>query len=48
MSDEIIKPPSATNNILNPLFGTKTRVEFKRSRLKQDKISCDHGNIVNI
>ena len=48
MSDEIIKPPSATNNILNPLFGTKTRVEFKESCLKQDKILCDHGNIVNI
>ena len=51
MPDESIKPPSTTNNILNPLLdyvGTKTRVEFKGGCLKQDKISFDHGNIVNI
>ena len=44
--DESVKPPSTTNNILNSLLdyvGTKTRVEFKGSCLKQDKISFDHG-----
>ena len=51
MSDESIKPLSASNNILNPLLnyvGTKIRVEFKGSCLKQDKISFNHGKIVNI
>ena len=28
--------------------GIKTRVEFKGSCLKQDKISFDHGKVVNI
>ena len=38
MSDESIKPPSTSNNILNPLLdyvGTETRVEFKGSCLKR-------------
>ena len=51
MTDESIKPPSTTNNVLNPLLdnvGTKTRVWFKGSCLKQDKISFGHGKIVNI
>ena len=51
LSDESIKPPSTTNNILNPLLdyvGTKTRVEFKGSCLKQDKISFDYRKVVNI
>ena len=41
LSDESIKPPSTTNNILNPLLGyvgAKTKVEFKRSCSKQDKV----------
>ena len=41
LSNESIKPPSTTNNILNPLLGyvgAKTKVEFKRSCLKQDKV----------
>ena len=41
MSDESIKPPSTTNNIINPLLdyaGTETRIKFKGSCLKQDKI----------
>ena len=41
MSDESIKLPSTTNNILNPLLGyvgAKTKVEFKRSCSKQDKV----------
>ena len=51
MSDKSIKPPSTTNNIPNLLLdyvGIKTRVEVKGSCLKQDKISFDHGKIVNI
>ena len=49
--DESIKSPSTTTNILNPLLnyvGTKIRVEFKRSCLKQNKISFNFGKIVNI
>ena len=51
MSDKSIKPPSTTNNIPNLFLdyvGIKTRVEVKGSCLKQDKISFDHGKIVNI
>ena len=29
-------------------MGTKTRVRFSGSWLKEDKITCNHGNIVNI
>ena len=29
-------------------FGTETRVEFSRSSLKQDKVTFNHGKIVNI
>ena len=42
MSYESIKAPATSNNILNPssnYIGSKIRVEFKRSLLKQDKIS---------
>ena len=51
MFDESIKPPSTINNILNPLLdyvGAKTRAEFKGSCLRHDKISSDHGKVVNI
>ena len=51
LSDENIKPLSTSNNILNPSLtyvGTKTRVEFKGSCLKQDKILFIHGKVVNI
>ena len=51
MSDECIKTPSTSTNILNPLLnyvGTEMRVEFKGSCLKQDKISFNRGKIVNI
>ena len=50
-SDESIKPPSTFTNILNlslNYFVIKTRLEFKESCLKQDKISFNHGKIVNI
>ena len=42
LSNESIKPPSTTNNTLDPLLknlGGKARVEFKGSCLKQDKIT---------
>ena len=48
---KIIKPPSTSNNILNSLLnyvGTKIRIAFKGSCLEQDKISLNHGKIVNI
>ena len=51
MSDESIKSPSKSTHFLNPLldyFGTKARVEFKGSCFKEDKISLNHGKIVNI
>ena len=40
LSDEIIKPPSRSNNMLNPslnYIGIKVRVEFKEDCLKQEK-----------
>ena len=48
--DENITSPVTNYYKLNPklsYFGTKTRVEFKRSCLKQDRITYDHGKIVN-
>ena len=51
LSDESIKSPSAPHNFLNPSLnhlGTKTRVRFSGSCLKQDKITYTHRKIVNI
>ena len=51
MSNESTKPRSAPNNFLAPslnYLGTKTRVKFSGSCLKQDKVTYNHGNIVNI
>ena len=51
MSDEVIKPPTTSDNKLSPALsyiGTKTRVKFVGSCLKQDKITFPHGKIVNI
>ena len=51
MSDESIKPPSASNKMLNPSVNyvdTKARVKFNGDCLKQDKVSFDYGKIVNI
>ena len=48
MSDESIKSP---NKILNPsqnYVGTKARVRFTGDCLKQEKITFNHGKIVNI
>ena len=51
LSNESIKPPSASNNFLTPSLnysGTKLRVKFNGSCLKQDKVTYTHGKIVNI
>ena len=51
LSDESIKPPSTSNKMLNPsvnYVGTKARVKFNGDCLKQEKITFDHGKIVNI
>ena len=51
LSEESITPPARSNNILNPLLnflGTKTRIEFNGSCLKQDKTTYTHKAIVHI
>ena len=51
MTDESIKPPSTSDKMLNltvNYVGTKAKVEFKGDCLKQEKISIDHGKVVNI
>ena len=50
-SNESIKPPTTSDNSLTPVlncYGTKTKVSFDMSCLKQDKITFNHGKIVNI
>ena len=51
LSSETIKPPSMSDDSLTPVisyYGTKTRIKFTGSCLKQPKISYTHGTIVNI
>ena len=51
LSDESIKPPATSDYKLNPkvnYYGTKTRLEFRGSCLKQDKSTFNHQKIVNI
>ena len=51
LSAESIKPPTTSDNSLTPVlnfYGTKTRVKFTGSCLKQPKISYTHGKVVNI
>ena len=51
LSAESIKPPATSDNSLNPAlsyYGTKTRVKFTASCLKQPKIAYTHGKVVNI
>ena len=51
MSDESIKPPITSDYSLTQdldYFGTKTRVKFSGSCLKQDEITFTDGKIVNV
>ena len=51
MSDESIKPPTTSDNSLTSIldyYGAKTKVYFDRACLKQDKVTFNHGKIVNI
>ena len=51
LSAETIKPPTTSDNSLTPVvsyYGTKTRVKFTGSCLKQPKISYTHGKVVNM
>ena len=51
LSSESIKPPTTSDNSLTPAlkyYGTKTRVTFTGSCLKQSQISYTHEKIVNI
>ena len=51
LSHENVTPPTITDYSLNlqlSYLSTKTRVTFKGSCLKLDKITYDHGKIVNI
>ena len=51
MSDERINSVKKSNHILTPnldYYGTKTRLEFNGSCLKQDEVTFDHEKIVNI
>ena len=51
LSSESIKLPTTSDDSLTPALnyhGTKTRVKFTRSCLKQSKISYAHGKVVNI
>ena len=51
MSDERLNSNTASNYKITPelsYYGTKIRVEFNGSCLKQDKVTYNHGKIVNI
>ena len=51
MSDERINSTTTSNHSITPqlsYYSSKTRVEFNGSCLKQDKITHNHGKIVNI
>ena len=50
LPDESIKSPSTPNNFLDPsldYLGTKIKLKFSGSCLKQDKTIYNHGIIVN-
>ena len=51
MSDESIKAPATSDNILAPsldYIGVRTRVKFDGQCLKQDKVTFTNKKIVNI
>ena len=51
LSNKSIKPPATTNNCLTPelnYYGTKTKIKFTRSCLKQTNHIFTHKKVVNI
>ena len=51
LSNDIFKAISASDNSLNPTlnyYGTKIRIKFTGDCLKQQNITFNHGNVVNI
>ena len=51
LSDERINSIKTSNHSITPnldYYGTKTRVEFNGSCLKQDSVTFNHGKVVNI
>ena len=51
MSNESIKPPTTTGNILTPelnYYGPKTKIKFTGSCLKQSICILTHEKVVNI
>ena len=51
LSDERINYIRISNHRITPnldYYGTKTRVEFNGSCLKQDSVTFNHGKVVNI
>ena len=51
MSNEIIKPPTTSDNTLTPelnCYGTKTKIKLTGSCFKQSSHILTHNNIVNI
>ena len=51
LSDERLDSITASNYKITPeliFYGTKTKVEFNGSCSKQDKVTLNHGTIVNI
>ena len=51
LSDEKMNPIKMPNHSITPnldYYSTKTRVEFNGSSLKQDCVTFNHGEVVNI
>ena len=51
LSDEKINSIKTANHSITPnlgYYGTKPRVEFNGSCLKQDEVTFNHGKVVNI
>ena len=51
MSNESIKPPTTSNNSLDPrlsYYGSKIRVQFTKSCLRQPNFAFTHKKVVNI
>ena len=51
LSDEIINSVTASNYNITPElshYGTKTKLKFSGSCLKQDRVTYNHGPIANI